>query len=157
MTSIINKVEWQKMNQLTFSSVSKLTSTLIDVIEGISIALSVVFTIIVISLIVRTNRKRIATLWTIGYRKSEIVKIFATNLIVPLILAFAVAAPVTVGLLAGLKEFIMHFGHILIPFELTAWIPFAVVALIAFVYMVATSISVRSLSSAGALEAFKED
>lgn len=157
ITSMLSKVEWQKMNQQTFQSVSKLTALLIDIIEGLSVVLSIVFTIIVISLIVRTNRKRIATLWTIGYRKKEIIRIFAVNLVPPLILAVTIATPVSIGLLTALQVFIMHFGHILIPFTLAFWVPLVVIASIAFVYIIATSLSIRALSSAGALEAFKED
>lgn len=157
LQSMVNKVNWQKMDGVTFSSVSHLTSSMIDVIEGISISLSAIFMIIVISLVIHTNKKRIATLWTIGYRKREIINIFATTSFIPILVTLIVAIPISIGIIAGLRGFIMMFGHILIPFTLAIWIPFVVVSLVALVYWASTAISIRTLSNKAALEAFKED
>lgn len=157
LQSMINKVNWQKMDGVTFQSVSHLTSSLIDVIEGISISLSMIFMIIVISLVIHTNKKRIATLWTIGYRKREIINIFSTTSFLPILITLVVAIPIAIGIIVGLRSFIMVFGHILIPFTLAIWIPVVVIAAIALVYWISTAISIKTLSSKAALEAFKED
>ncbi|WKX02389.1 ABC transporter permease [Candidatus Mycoplasma mahonii] len=152
----ISDVSWDKIDRYTFNNISKLISFMIISIESISIIMALIFTIIITSLLIRANYTKIATLWTIGYRKWEISKIFLTMYLLPVILAGIFGTLISLGVFVAMTEFTMNFGHILIPFGMSWWMPIAAVIGILFLFMIITFSSIMRLKADTVLAAFKE-
>ena len=155
--STTNRVAWRKMDEYAFENTSYLSSSIIYIIEVITIVLSILFTIIVATLLFKSNSKKIATLWTIGYRKSEISSIFLRIYIVPIVISLVFAIPLSIGLLIMLKTFIMDFGQILIPFAISWWMPIIALLGIALIFIGISVGLIFSQKQRQALESFKGD
>ena len=126
-------------------------------IEAMAITVSIIFTAIIAALLLISNKKKIASLWTMGYRKREIGLMFLSTYIVPAIISMAIAIPSAYALLIALKQFIMAFGNILIPFTLDWWSPIVAVTSISMIFVGATFGAIVMQKQSKALEAFKED
>ena len=119
--------------------------------------LSILFTIIISSLLIESNKKKIATLWSLGYTKKEVIKIFAGNYILPILFSIIFAIPISIAIFESIKVFVMHFGRILIPFGIVWWAPIVAILSISTIFIISTIISVMRLNSNHAIEAFKGD
>ena len=151
----LNNVDWKEIDKYTFENVSNLSENIINIVQIIVVTLSILFAVIIASLLINSNKRKIATLWTLGYRKPEIIKIFLSNFIVPLIIAICVAIPISITIIIGLKIFVMNFGSILIPFSLSWYAPIAAIGILSLVFTSSTILSVMSLRGDHALQAFK--
>ena len=152
-----SSVLWNEISKYTFRNISELSSFIINMIEIIAISLSVIFTVMIASLLLISNRKKIATLWTIGYRKREITRIFLTTYIIPMLLAIIIAIPVAISILFAMKVFIMNFGDILIPFQLVWYAPIVATLLVGTIFTLATVGTIMTQKQSKALAAFKGD
>ena len=152
-----NTINWKSIDQYTFKNISTLSSYLIMIIQLISIILSIMFAIVVSSLFVDSNKKKIATLWTLGYRKQEITKIFLSTYIVPIVIAIALSIPISFAIVEIMKVIIMNFAHILIAFAITWWMPFIGIGIIATIFSLSIIITIFLMRGSAALDAFKEE
>lgn len=150
-------INWKSINQYTFKNISTLSAYLITIIQLISIILSVMFAIIVSSLFVDSNKKKIATLWTLGYRRGEIIKMFLTTYILPIIITLAASIPISFAVVTIMKLVIMNFAFILIPFAILWWMPIVAVALISLIFSLSIIGAIFSMKGDVALNAFKEE
>lgn len=150
-------VQWNEISKFAFQNISHLSSFLISMVEAIAITLSIIFTIIIASLLLISNRKKIASLWTMGYRKSEVARIFLSTYILPTIIAIAISIPIAFAVLTGMKTFIMGFGSILIPFAITWYAPLIAIFVISSIFIIATFLTINTQKQQKALEAFKGD
>ena len=155
--SLISSVDWKNISALTFKNISQLSSKIIFTIQSIAIMLSILFTIIISSLLIESNKKKIATLWSLGYTKKEVIKIFAGNYILPILFSIIFSISISIAILESIKVFVMHFGRILIPFGIVWWAPIVAISLISFIFIISTIISIMRLNSHHAIEAFKGD
>lgn len=152
-----SSVQWNEISKFTFKNISELSSFMISMVEAIAITLSIIFTVIIASLLLISNRKKIATLWTMGYRKREISKMFLATYIIPTIVSIAIAIPVALAILIGMKAFIMGFGNILIPFSIVWFAPIIAILVVAGIFIAATLLTINTQKQQKALEAFKGD
>ena len=152
-----SNINWININRYTFNSISSLSSYLIWIIQFISILLSIFFTLIVSWLFVDSNFKRIATLWTLGYRRREITRMFVSTYIFPTIISLIIALPVSFAIVSIMRLLVMNFGHILIPFAISWWIPFVAIFIIAIIFVSSIVVRIAFLKSSDALNAFKGD
>ncbi len=155
--AVTSTVNWKEISKSTFKNVSKLSSSIIYIIEVISIVVSVIFTLIVAGLLLVSNRKKIATLWTLGYRKREIGRVFLSIYIIPILIAFAISIPIAYAVLAVMQHFVMNLGSVLIPFTLVWWIPLVALVVVSLIFVLATVITIRAQKQSKALDAFKGD
>ena len=155
--SLLENVEWSYMNEYAFRSTSQLVSRFLMTLEIILICVSFLFATIISVILITSNRKRIATLWALGYRRSEIIRIFLTTQVLPLCLATIFAIPISIAFLAILRAFVMGFGNILIPFGLTIIGAILPILIISSIFILAIVIGILSLGSKTTLEAFKNE
>ena len=123
LVSAFSTINWKYINQYTFKNISALSSYLIFIIQLISILLSILFAIIVSSLFIDSNKKKIATLWTLGYRRTEIIKIFLRTYILPMAITIVFSLIISFSIVSILRLLIMNFAYILIPFSIAWWMP----------------------------------
>ena len=157
LSATIKKVQWTKMDEYTFKNISTLTSFIIESVEIMSILLAIIFTIIITSLLVKSNTKKIATLWTMGYRKKEIGRIFLSTYIIPIILSIAISTAIAIASTIGMSSFIIEFGHVLIPISVKWWMPLASGLIILTLIATITYGNIWKIKNNIALSAFKGD
>ena len=153
--ALIDSVDWKEISKYTFANISALSSSLIYSIQIISILLSVMFTTIISALLINANKRKISTLWSLGYKRSEVIKIISFTYLLPMILGICFGIPIAAGILYSLKIFIMHFGHILIPFALLWWAPIISTIATMLIFIGSILIGVYKLKGHNALLAFK--
>ncbi len=141
----------------TFKSISKMAANIIIIIQVISIILSILFAIIVSSLLITSNSKKIATLWTLGYRRSEVMRMFSMIYLLPIIFSFAISIPISIGALAFLRVFVINFGSILIPFALVWWAIILALLFIGTIFIASTIIGIMKIKNAKARETIQEE
>lgn len=150
-------VLWSEISKYTFKNISELSSFIIMLIEAIAISLSIIFTVVIASLLLMSNRKKIATLWTMGYRKREIGRIFLSTYIFPMIIATVLSLVLGASVLLAMREFIMGFGNILIPFQIVWWSPIVAVMVVGLIFFISTIFTIYTQRQSKALESFKGD
>lgn len=154
--SSVSEVYWTQMTKVAFQNTVELSSKIILVVEIVSIILSIIFTTIVSSLILSSNKKRIATLSTLGYQKKTILKIYLNTYALPSMISVVISTLLSIGILRLLRLFIMSFGKILIPFSLVWWAPIVAISMVSLIYILATTISIYKMNCDEMLIAFKE-
>lgn len=150
-------VLWSEISKYTFKNISELSSFIIMLIEAIAISLSIIFTVVIASLLLMSNRKKIATLWTMGYRKREIGRIFLSTYIFPMIIATVLSLVIGASVLLAMREFIMGFGNILIPFQIVWWSPIVAITVVGLIFFISTIFTIYTQRQSKALESFKGD
>ena len=157
LVSGFSTINWKYINQYTFKNISTLSSYLIFIIQLISMILSVLFAIIVSSLFIDSNKKRIATLWTLGYRRREITKIFLTTYMLPMAITIIFSLMISFAIVSIVRLLIMNFAYILIPFSIAWWMPLVAFSMIGIIFITSIIIAIFSMRGNAALEAFKEE
>lgn len=155
--AMFNKVVWNEITNSTFFNISKLASDIIWIIQIISIVLSILFAIIVSSLLITSNSKKIATLWTLGYRRSEVMRMFSFIYLLPIILSVAIGIPIALGILTTLRMFVINFGSILIPFALAWWAIVLALFFIGAIFIFSTIISIMRIKNEQARKTIQEE
>lgn len=153
--SMLSEVSSTKINNETFKNISQLTSGIIWIIQIISIALSILFAIIVASLLVTSNNKKIATLWTLGYYRNEVMKMFSLIYLLPIIFSIGFGIPLALGILSALRLFVIDFGSILIPFALSWWAILLGIFIISAIFVLSTVLGIKSLKNEEARKTIK--
>ncbi len=150
----INKdVVWQDISNTSFRNISRLSSDIIWIIQMISVTLSILFAAIVSGLLISANRQRIAALWTLGYKRGEIMRMFALIYALPVFASIVVGVPVAFGILTSLKIFVINFGSILIPFSISWWAVLIAFAAIGVIFVFSTVVSIMTMKQQQAREA----
>lgn len=156
LVAMFNKVVSQDINNTTFKNISSLASSVIWIVQVISIVLSILFAIIVSSLLISSNNKKIATLWTLGYKRSEVMHMFCLIYLLPIILSLALGVPIALGVLTALRLFVINFGSILIPFALAWWAVLIALLFIGSIFVFSTVISIMTIKNSHARKSIQE-
>ena len=126
-----SSVDWNKVSVVTFKNISDLSEIVIWVIMSIIILISVLFVAMISSIITNQSKKFLATMKVMGYKTSEIRKMFLGAFVLPLFISLAIAIPGTIFALGAIESLIMNFGDIVIPLTMTWWeIPIAILTVI---------------------------
>ncbi len=151
----MSNANWAAMSAYAFNNTLDLTNKMIWMIEIIAILIALFFISIIALMVVDNNKTFIATTKVLGYTKREIKGMFFRSIIIPLVFATAIAAPITYAALIGIKFIIMSFGAILIPLSIIWWsIPSALLILIVL-FSIIYRITMSKFGNQQILEAFK--
>jgi ABC-type lipoprotein release transport system permease subunit len=80
--------------------------------------MSILFVVIISTMIISDNKKFISTMKVIGYQNKEIRKIFLFSFLPSLLIGLLLAIPFIAGTLLSIKLVVLSFGNILIPLHL---------------------------------------
>ena len=154
--STIEDVDWQPLSMITLKSISDLSSSLISIAESLAIAMSLIFIIIVGTMMVDDNKKNISTLKVLGYRNSEIRNAFIKSFLPSLLLSIFVAIPIVFSVLLIMKISIMSFGSVLIPLNMAGWEIITSSIMVISLFLGIFISSIYKLKGQSAIQAFKE-